>query len=109
MERILICEPHPELRILLEVVVRRAGHEPVGFGELATDDTPPAALILEPASAEDLAVAAGLRRRFEDLPIICVSLLEPSAETTKLAPVAYIVKPFRLRQLEAALATALAA
>ena len=108
MAKILICEPHPDLRILLEVVVRRAGHEPVGLGELTNDDAP-AAMILEPASAENLAAAAGLRRRFEDLPIICVSTLHPSAATTELAPVAYLVKPFRLRRLEAAIDAALAA
>ncbi|MDX6414748.1 MAG: hypothetical protein QOH23_2158, partial [Gaiellaceae bacterium] len=40
MAQILISEPHPELRVLLEAVVRRAGHEPVGPGELTSDDAP---------------------------------------------------------------------
>jgi CheY-like chemotaxis protein len=108
MARILISEPHPDLRVLLEAIVRRAGHEPVGHGELAIDEAP-AVMILEPASAADLAAAAGLRRRLEDLPIICTSVLPPSEHTSALGPVAYLEKPFRLADLSAAIASALAA
>ena len=107
MARILICEPHPDLRVLLETVVRRAGHEPVGHGELTSDDAP-AVMILEPASADGLAAAARLRRRLEDLPIICTSIAPPSAETRSLGPVAHLIKPFRLGDLEAAIVSALA-
>jgi CheY-like chemotaxis protein len=106
MARILICEPHPDLRVLLETVVRRAGHEPVGHGELTSDDAP-AVMILEPASADGLAAAAGLRRRLEDLPIICTSISPPSDETRSLGPVAHLIKPFRLGDLEAAIVSAL--
>jgi CheY-like chemotaxis protein len=108
MARILISEPHPDLRILLEAIVRRAGHEPVGHGELASDEAP-AVMILEPASAADLAAAAGLRRRLENLPIICTSILPPTEQTRELGPVAYLIKPFRLQELETAIASALAA
>jgi CheY-like chemotaxis protein len=108
MARILISEPHPELRVLLEAVVRRAGHEPVGPGELTSDDAP-AVMILEPASADGLAAAARLRRRLEGLPIICASIFPPSDESRALAPVEHLIKPFRLRELEAAIASALAA
>jgi len=107
MARILICEPHPDLRVLLETVVRRAGHEPVGHGELTSDDAP-AVMILEPASADGLAAAARLRRRLEDLPIICTSISPPSDETRALDPVAHLIKPFRLGDLEAAIVSALA-
>jgi CheY-like chemotaxis protein len=107
MARILICEPHPDLRVLLETVVRRAGHEPVGHGELTSDDAP-AVMILEPASADGLAAAAGLRRLLEDLPIICTSISPPSDETRSLGPVAHLIKPFRLGDLEAAIVSALA-
>ncbi len=106
--RILIHEPHPDVRVLLAAVVRRAGHDPVGQGELASDDTPEL-MILEPASADGLAAAAKLRRRLGDLPIICTSIEPPNGATKALAPVAYLVKPFRLGELEAAIASALAA
>jgi DNA-binding response OmpR family regulator len=107
MARILISEPHPDVRVLLEAVVRRAGHEPVGHGELTVDDTPEL-MILEPASPDGLAAAAGLRRRLEDLPIICASIEPPSAATKSLRPVAHLLKPFRLGELEAAIGAALA-
>jgi DNA-binding response OmpR family regulator len=106
MARILIHEPHPDVRILLAAVVRRAGHDPVGHGELTSDDTPEL-MILEPASADGLAAAAKLRRRLEDLPIICTSIEPPSAVTNALAPAAYLIKPFRLSELEAAITSAL--
>jgi CheY-like chemotaxis protein len=106
MARILISEPHPDVRVLLEAVVRRAGHEPVGHGELA--DETPELMILEPASADGLAAAAGLRRRLGDLPIICTSIEPPSASTKALRPVAHLLKPFRLVDLEAAIGAALA-
>jgi DNA-binding response OmpR family regulator len=106
--QILISEPHPDLRILMEAVVRRSGHVPVGQGEL-TDDDAPQAMILEPASADGLAAAARLRGRLADLPIICASIFPPSDESSALRPVAHLIKPFRLRELEAAILSALAA
>jgi CheY-like chemotaxis protein len=107
MARILISEPHPDLRVLVEAVVRRTGNEPVGQGELTSDDAP-AVMILEPASANGLAAAARLRSRLGDLPIICTSIFPPSDESSALLPVAHLIKPFRLRELEAAIVAALA-
>jgi DNA-binding response OmpR family regulator len=106
--RILISDPHPDSRALFELVVRRAGHEPVGLGELA-DREPPELMILEPASGEALEIAHRLRRRLEDLPIICTSIQPAGPAVANLRPSAYLVKPFRLSELEAALASALAA
>jgi DNA-binding response OmpR family regulator len=104
--RVLISEPHPDCRTLLELVVQRAGHSPLGLGELADGDDP-GLLILEPVSADGLALAHRLRRRLEELPIICTSIRPPSAATETLRPAAYLVKPFRLAELEAALVAAL--
>jgi DNA-binding response OmpR family regulator len=106
MARILIHEPHPDVRVLLEAIVRRAGHHPVGHGELTSDDAPEL-MILEPASADGLAAAARLRRRLEGLPIICASIEPPTLASRALHPVAYLVKPFRLDELEAAISRAL--
>ena len=107
MARILIHEPHPDVRVLLAAVVRRAGHDPVGHGELTNGDTPEL-MILEPASADGLAAAAKLRRRLEDLPIICTSIEPPTLATNALHPVAFLLKPFRPGELEAAIGRALA-
>ena len=104
--RVLISEPHPDSRALFELIVRRAGHEPVGLGELA-DREPPELMILEPASGEGLAIAHQLRHRLEDLPIICASIRPPGSATESLRPVAYLLKPFGLAELESALAAAL--
>jgi DNA-binding response OmpR family regulator len=106
MARVLISEPHPDCRTLLELVVQRVGHDPVGPGELAGDDDL-GLMILEPAAAEGLAMASRLRHRFEDLPIICTSIRPPTAVTALLRPAAYLVKPFRLAELERALLEAI--
>ena len=107
MARILISEPHPDLRVLIEAVVRRTGNEPVGQADLIDEDAP-AVMILEPSSADGLAAASRLRHRLGDLPIICASIYPPSDESCALAPVAHLIKPFRLHQLEAAIVAALA-
>jgi DNA-binding response OmpR family regulator len=104
--RVLISEPHPDCRTLLELVVQRVGHDPVGPGELADADDL-GLMILEPAAAEGLAIASRLRYRFEDLPIICTSIRPPSEATETLRPAAYLVKPFRLAELERAVVDAL--
>ena len=107
MARVLISEPHPDCRALVELVVQRVGHDPLGPGELHEGDDL-GLLILEPASADGLAIAHRLRRRLENLPIICTSVRPPCAATETLQPAAYLVKPFRLADLESAVETALA-
>jgi DNA-binding response OmpR family regulator len=104
--RVLISEPHPDCRALLELVVQRVGHDPVDPGELVEGDDL-GLMILEPASAEGLAFATRLRRRLEHLPIICTSITPPSEATERLRPAAYLLKPFRLAELESALRAAL--
>jgi CheY-like chemotaxis protein len=64
-------------------------------------------MILEPSSADGLATAEKLRCRVEHLPIICTSIEPPNGTTKALGPVAYLLKPFRLGELEAAIASAL--
>ena len=64
-------------------------------------------MLLEPAAKVGLRQAQGLRERFPQLPVLCVSIEGPSEESRLLAPVAHVMKPFRRSQLEAALALAL--
>ena len=103
-----MCEPHPEVRGLLAHVVGRLGHEAVfpdgNGGDFLTVDV----LVLEPADPRALAAARSFRRERENAPIVCASIYPPSAETRRLEPVAYLMKPFSLGELEAALSLAVA-
>jgi CheY-like chemotaxis protein len=108
--RILLCEPHPEVRTLLAHVVTRLGHEPVfaddelGHGDAAAIDV----MVIEPADPRALAAAQILRLEREEAPIVCASIYPPTAHSRRLEPVAYLVKPFALAELERALEAAVA-
>jgi two-component SAPR family response regulator len=52
-------------------------------------------------------LARGVRRRFPQLPILCVSIDGPSDDSRGLDPVGHVMKPFRRSQLERALEQAL--
>jgi CheY-like chemotaxis protein len=106
--RILVSDPNPEVRALLGHVVSRLGHEPVylepGPGEALPADVD--VMLLEPADPRALGAAQVLRLRHEHLPIVCASIYPETANARRLAPVAYLVKPFALGELERALRTA---
>jgi DNA-binding response OmpR family regulator len=109
--RILICEPHVEVRALLAHVVKRLGHDvsiPADGPELSFDTDAIDVLVIEPADPRALATAQILRLKREDVPIVCASIHPPSSHTRQLDPAAYVVKPFSLGELEEALETALA-
>ncbi|MGH3022134.1 MAG: hypothetical protein ACRDNI_00630 [Gaiellaceae bacterium] len=105
MARILVFEPNPEVRALLAHVVTRLGHEPVyaedGPGDFLPDDAD--VLLIEPADRRALSVAQMLRLRHGGLPIVCTSIFPATPESQELRPVAYLVKPFSLVELERAL------
>jgi len=103
---VLIVDPDPSTRSLLELLLLRLGHRPIGPREWVEGEEPDV-LLLEPASKPGLRLARGVRRRFSDMPILCVSIDGPSTETRELDPVAHVMKPFRRSQLEAALELAL--
>lgn len=102
MAKILVTEASREIRELLAVHVRRAGHEPV-----FEDAADVAAALVEPADPGALELAAGLRRR--GLPLVFVSIEPPSERTAALAPAGHVEKPFTVAQLSAALAAAVPA
>lgn len=106
MATVLIVDPDPATRSLLELLLLRLGHRPIGPREWV-EGAEPDLLLLEPASKPGLRLARGVRRRFEHLPILCVSIDGPSRETLELGPVGHLMKPFRRSQLEAALEHAL--
>ena len=107
MARVLISEPDPQTRTLLELLILRLGHRPIGERELAAGREPEL-LILEPASPQGLRQAHALRRRLGRIPIVCVSVLPSTEEIRALEPVAYLLKPFRRSELDHAVARALA-
>jgi DNA-binding response OmpR family regulator len=103
--RILIVEPHADIRSLFEHVVRRAGHEPVVADP--DEDVPPEvdAAVIEPGDTQGLSVARRLRRR--GVPVVFASIFPAEQEMLDLEPAAYFVKPFALAELEHALGNAL--
>jgi hypothetical protein len=101
---VLICEPHPEVRELLTRIVSRMGHEPV------LDDADVCgveAILLEPAHAPSVERAQAFRAASDRAPLICASIDLPNGATRRLEPVAYLVKPFGLPEIQAALTQAL--
>jgi CheY-like chemotaxis protein len=105
--RVLICEPHDDISALLELVVRRLGHEPVAFAGGDVEHIGIDAAVIEPGEAAALILARKLRAG--DVPVLFTSIYPPDAEVLALQPAAYLVKPFPLYALERALQEALAA
>jgi CheY-like chemotaxis protein len=103
---ILIVDPDSATRTLLTLLCQRLGHQAIGPREWI-DGREPDLLLLEPASRPGVRLARGFRRRFPDLPILCVSIDGPTGETRSLQPAAHLMKPFRRSQLESALEEAL--
>jgi two-component SAPR family response regulator len=103
---ILIVDPDPATRSLLELLCVRLGHTPIGPREWV-DGTEPDLLLLEPAARPGVRLARGVRRRFPQLPILCVSIDGPSDDCRDLEAVGHVMKPFRRTQLERALEQAL--
>jgi DNA-binding response OmpR family regulator len=104
--RILIIEPHADIRALLELVVRRLGHEPVLYGGGEIESIAIDAAVVEPGEGEGLRLAQRIRAR--GIPVLFTSIFPAGDEALGLQPHAYLVKPFPLYALENALAAALA-
>jgi DNA-binding response OmpR family regulator len=104
--RILIVEPHGDIRSLLEIVITRLGHVPVVHDvtdhEIATDVD---AAVIEPGQGAGLLLAGRLRS--QGIGVVFTSIFPPAGEALELDPVAYLVKPFPLYALENALTAAL--
>jgi CheY-like chemotaxis protein len=99
---VLIVDPDPENRSLLELLLLRLGHRPIGQPDLVEGEEPDL-LLLEPASEPGVRRALELRTQLPQLPILCVSIEGPSDMSRQLDPVAHVMKPFRRSQLEEAL------
>jgi hypothetical protein len=98
--RVLIFEPHEDISALLELVVRRLGHEPVVVTGGA-DVTDVQAAVIEPGEPAGLRLAARLSG--DGVPLLFTSIFPADEATLALKPAAYLVKPFPLYALERAL------
>ena len=107
MARILIAEPYPEVRELLSLIAKRLGHTPVVRRGEALPDVD--LMVAEPAAPGSLELAHALRAAQPGLPIVVVSFLPQPPTWTALEPAAYVLKPFTVVQLEAAVEGALPA
>jgi CheY-like chemotaxis protein len=105
MARVLICEPHDDIRALLALVVRRLGHEPVAGGGAAHVHAGVDVAVIEPGEPDGLHLARALRAH--GVPVLFTSIYPPTDDLLELSPAAYLVKPFPLSTLEGALEQAL--
>ena len=101
MARILIVEPHADLRTLLGLVVRRLGHEPLVPGSGVDDPVDLDAGVIEVGDGSGLLVARRLRELGR--PVVLTGVVPADDEARAIGAVAYLVKPFPLRRLERAL------
>ena len=104
--RVLICEPHDDISALLELVVRRLGHEPVVCPDAVVDHIGVDAAVIEPGEEVGMRVARTLRD--QGVPVLFTSIYPAEESVLDLGPAAYLVKPFPLYALERALQDALA-
>ena len=106
MARVLICEPHDDIAALLELVVRRLGHDPVVCMGEEVEHVGIDAAVIEPGEPLGLRLARSLRA--QDVPVLFTSIYPADDASLGLDPSAYLVKPFPLYALERALQHALA-
>ena len=107
MARIFILEPEPELRELLARVVARLGHEPVQNVESTGDVRPGDVVVVEPGDEKAYAAALAIHRERPEVPIVCVSVFsEVPGDARALEPIAHVLKPFRLADVERAIESA---
>ena len=105
MARILIIEPHADIRALLEYVVRRLGHEPVLPDWHMAEPPDVDAAVIEPGDPQGLPYARRLHER--GMPVVFASIFPAEQDALDLEPAAYFVKPFALNELETVLCNAL--
>jgi DNA-binding NtrC family response regulator len=112
MARILISEPHDDVRRLLERMVTRLGHEPIAVRAPTPQQLTSAdAFVLEPTAPIGAVLAQAAHLIDPSLPLICASVTAPPLELAELGIsfTATLVKPFTFEQLSAAIERALRA
>ena len=103
--RILIVEPHADLRTLLDLVVRRLGHEPVVQKTGEGDPVDLDAGVIEVGDGSGLLAARRLRELGR--PVVLMGVIPADDEVRAIDAAAYLMKPFPLHHLERALSSVL--
>jgi CheY-like chemotaxis protein len=103
---VLLIEAAPAVAALFAHVIAGLGHAPVHAAEDAGVGGIDAVL-LEPADAGALELVRRARTANPSLPLICVSVYPRLRDAAALGPVAYLMKPVSLPELENALTRAL--
>jgi len=107
LARVLVADPDPDVLALVERAVTNWGHEVVRYHP---DDPPivPDVMLFEPEMGPRvIALAERLGAESPPVPIVVVSIHPPELAVHRLRPAAYLLKPFSLPQLQAALLKAL--
>jgi hypothetical protein len=107
MATIGISEPDPEVRTILARAVSRLGHEPVDADPTLGPDAIDL-VIAEPADDRARGTAMLLAHGPGRIPVVCVSIHPRALTRLSFEPVAYLVKPFALSELQRAVAEAVA-
>lgn len=105
MARVLIAEPVLDLRLLAEQAVLELGHEPVLLENHVRGER--VDLLLLATFDGMTAVVDDLGPQRRSVPIICLGTLPASDQARSLRPLAYLVKPYTLDELQRALDRAL--
>lgn len=109
MARILVAEPDPDALALIQRAIAASGHEAVLHrpgSELPEVDV----MLFEPRMGQRvIALAKVLATASPPVPIVVVSIQPPELAVHELRPVAYVLKPFSLDELRAAVEKAVRA
>ena len=103
--RVLIVEPHADLRTLLDLVIRRLGHEPVVQRHGEDNPVDLDAGVIEIGDGSGLLAARRLRELGR--PVVLMGVVPADDEARAIDAAAYLLKPFPLHRLERAIASAL--
>jgi CheY-like chemotaxis protein len=107
--RILVAEPDPDALALIERAIAASGHEAVLYrpgSELPEVDV----MLFEPSMGQRvIALAKVLSTATPPVPLVAVSIHPPELAVHELRPVAYVLKPFSLVELRAAVEKAVRA
>ena len=102
MARVLVAEPDPDALALIQHAIVAAGHETVLYrpgSELPEVDV----MVFEPGMGQRVvALAKVLATASPPVAVVVVSIQPPELAVHELRPVAYVLKPFSLDELRAA-------